>query len=251
MSWIARRVSASMSRLVCASSSSRRALASARVSCSLVSAALRARARIASACSRAAASRSRYSSSRPSASARVLAAVSSDSSMMRWRRSSASAICGKAYFFSSQPEIPKTSSVQTISPTSGETRKLPPSSAVSAAMTTAPNMIALDDERGQQARDEAVEHARLGQGEAEPLDRGDLVAHLRLARDRLDHVAEDVADADAGTGGTESATHAQGDLAARVGACRGCLCGCAALGDDAYENAHEMLLAFELISGHG
>jgi hypothetical protein len=98
ISWIARRVSSAMSRLVWASSSSRRFLASAIVSCSLVSAALRARARIVSACSRAAASRSRYSPSSSSASARVRSAVWIDSSMRRWRRSSASAICGNAYF---------------------------------------------------------------------------------------------------------------------------------------------------------
>ena len=46
--------------------------------------------------------------------------------------------------------------------------------------------MASDDERREQAGDQAVEEARLGQREAQPLELGDLVAHLRLARDRFD-----------------------------------------------------------------
>ena len=57
-----------------------------------------------------------------------------------WRRSSASAIRGNASFASRYMERPKTSSVQIISPTSGLTRKLPPSS--SAAMMTGKSMTA-------------------------------------------------------------------------------------------------------------
>src|SRR5207244_13059967 len=84
------------------------------------------------------------------------------------------------------------SSNQIIRPTEGETRKLPLSSA--AAMT---GVMALGEEERDQAEDEGVEDDRLGQGEAEPLDARDLVAHLGLTRHRLDDLAEDVADADA------------------------------------------------------
>src|SRR2546428_9249920 len=45
---------------------------------------------------------------------------------------------------------------------------------------------------------QAVEADRLRQREAEPLDPLQLAAELGLACDRLDHRAEDVADADAG-----------------------------------------------------
>src|SRR3954454_7712615 len=109
--------------------------------------------------------------------------------------------------------MPKTTSVQIISPTFGLTRKEPLSS--SAAIS---GFIALLEEEGDQARHQAVEEARLGKGEAEPLDRSDLVAHLRLARDGLDDLAEDDADADAGADGTETAADAQRDGLARVGA---------------------------------
>src|SRR3954447_21956398 len=47
------------------------------------------------------------------------------------------------------------------------------------------------EEEGDQARHEPVEEARLSEGKAQPLDRGDLVTHLRLASDRLDHLAKD------------------------------------------------------------
>src|SRR5438876_4929359 len=66
-------------------------------------------------------------------------------------------------------------------------------------------------EVGDQAEDEGVEHDRLGQREAEPLDARDLVAHLRLAGDRLDHLAEDVADSDARADGAEARADAEGD----------------------------------------
>ena len=39
----------------------------------------------------------------------------------------------------------------------------------------------------------------------------DLVAHLRLAGDRLDHLAEDDADADAGADRAEAAADAEAD----------------------------------------
>jgi hypothetical protein len=68
----------------------------------------------------------------------------------------------------------------------------------------------LEEERDQ-AEDERVEDDRLGEGEAEPLDARDLLAHLGLAGDRLDHLAEDVAHADAGADRAEPGAHAEGD----------------------------------------
>src|SRR3974390_1391044 len=58
---------------------------------------------------------------------------------------------------------------------------------------------------GDEAGDQPVEEARLGQSEAQPLDAGDLIAHLRLARDRLHDPAQDDADAAAGADGAETA----------------------------------------------
>jgi hypothetical protein len=69
-------------------------------------------------------------------------------------------------------------------------------------------------EEGYEAAHEAVEERRLGEREAEPLDRGDLIAHLGLARDGLDHLAEQHADAGAGSGGAAAGPHAEGDRAA-------------------------------------
>jgi hypothetical protein len=126
ISWIARRVSASMSRRVCCIISSRLARASAISSCSAASPVLRARATISSAWPRASARRSRYSASSRSASRRVRSAASIESSIAFCRRSSACAMRGNANLASSHIEMPKTSSVQIIRPTSGETRKLPP-----------------------------------------------------------------------------------------------------------------------------
>src|SRR5918994_3842529 len=162
---------------------------------------------------RASASRWRYSWSSCSASVLMRSDVAIESSIAFWRLSSASAIRGNAIFASTYIETPKTTSVQIISPMPGETRKLPPSSA--AKMTGFVTRSPLEEE-GDQARHEAVEEARLGEGEAEPLDRGDLVAHLGLARHGLDDLAEDDADADAGAHGAEAAAHAQGDRLARV-----------------------------------
>src|SRR5207249_8529584 len=55
----------------------------------------------------------------------------------------------------------------------------------------------LNEDVSQDRAEQAVEHDRLGQREAEPLNALELAAKLGLARDRLDHRAEDVADADA------------------------------------------------------
>src|SRR5918992_1523648 len=96
---------------------------------------------------------------------------------------------------------------------SGVIRKLPPSSSPSAAvaMMRGRSLIAGLQEERDQARDQAVEEAGLREREAEPLDAGDLVAHLGLARHRLDDLAEDDADADAGADGAEASTHTEGD----------------------------------------
>src|SRR3954470_17023585 len=105
---------------------------------------------------------------------------------------------GNASFASSHIEMPNTTSVQTIRPIPGLTRKVPPLSEEDAAVMAMVDSIEGLEEESEQARDEAVEHAGLGEREAQPLDRSDLVAHLPLARDRLDHLAAAVADADPG-----------------------------------------------------
>src|SRR4051794_22793805 len=74
----------------------------------------------------------------------------------------------------------------------------------------------LEEERDQ-AEDKRVEHDRLGKREAEPLNARDLLAHLRLAGDRLDHLSEDVADADAGTDGPKAGAYAERDGLEAVG----------------------------------
>src|ERR671939_2169456 len=102
--------------------------------------------------------------------------------------------------------MPNASSVQIISPRLGLTRKLPPPLLLAASRV----VIDLEEERDQ-AEDERVEDDRLGQREAEPLDARDLLAHLRLAGDRLDHLAEDVADADARADGAEPGADAESD----------------------------------------
>jgi hypothetical protein len=133
ISWIARRVSASMSRRVCSRSSSRLTLACSSDSRSWTSPALRARATISSAWARASRSRWRYSSSSSEASARARSAVSIDSSIALCRLSSAWVIAGHAYLRSTSIAITNASSVQIISPTVGLTRKLELSSSADCA----------------------------------------------------------------------------------------------------------------------
>src|SRR4051794_24995897 len=208
----ARRVSCSMSRRADASICSRCCAASAFVSSLRFSAALRARATMSSACSRASRSRPRYSWSSSSASCLARCADSIDSSIATRRLSSASAIRGKASLFSRYSVMPKASSAQIISPSSGLTRKLPPPPCSAASRV----VIGLEEECDQ-AEDERVEDDRLGEREAEPLDARDLLAHLRLAGDRLDHLAEDVADADARADRAEAGADAEGDRLEAVG----------------------------------
>src|SRR5215204_1118970 len=213
-----------MSRSVAASSSSRCLCACAFDSSASASAALRARTTISSDCSRASRRRARYSSSTWSASRLASSADSIDSSIARRRLSSASAMRGKASLLRRNSVIPNAASVQIISPTFGLTRKLPPPSSspppVSCAIRTRLPMSptrSISEEEGDQAEDERVEDDRLGEGEAEPLDARDLLAHLGLAGDRLDHLAEDVADADARTDRAEAGADAEGDRLKPVG----------------------------------
>src|SRR3954452_9840094 len=207
---IERRVSCSMSRRVCSISSSRFWLASTLASSWTLSDALRARPRMSSACSRASRSRSRYSCRSRSASTRVRSAASIDSAIARRRLRSAAAMRGYASLRRISSVMPNAISVQIITPMPGWTRKFPPpDDAAMVRWCRAP--IRLREEEGGQAEDERVEHDRLGQGEAEPLDRRDLVAHLGLTCDRLDYLAEDVADADAGPDRAEPRADAEGE----------------------------------------
>src|SRR4029077_800888 len=138
----------------------------------------------------------------------VRCAESIESSIAFCRRSSASLMRGNASLASSTIVKPNTSRGQTINPTPGLIRKLP---------FEARTAIALDDERGQQPGHESVEEAGLGQREPEPLQLSYLVAHLRLAGDRFDRLAEDEADADARADGAETATDSQADRLAGLG----------------------------------
>src|SRR4051794_23351169 len=74
----------------------------------------------------------------------------------------------------------------------------------------------LHQDVGEDRAEQAVEHDRLSQGEAEPLDARQLAAQLGLAGHRLDHRAEDVADADAGAEGAEADAEREADRLAGV-----------------------------------
>src|SRR5947209_7826 len=104
-------------------------------------------------------------------------------------------------------------SVQIITPRLGWTRKLPPEATtdVSASSTRLPG-----EEERDQAEDERVEDDRLGEREAQPLDRGDVVAHLGLAGDGPDHLPEDVGDADAGADRPEPGAAAEREALGRA-----------------------------------
>ena len=75
----------------------------------------------------------------------------------------------------------------------------------------------LDEDVREDRAEQAVEHDRLGEGEAEPLDALQLAAQLGLAGDRLDHRAEDVADADAGAERAETDAEREADRLAGLG----------------------------------
>src|SRR4051794_18096694 len=203
---------------------SRISVASLLASSSTCAAALRERSTISSACSRASRRRSRYSRRMASASLRVRSAASIDSSIARRRLSSASPILGKATFQRMSSVTPNAISVQIITPVLGETRKFPllPPELPPPELWARTNVVAMfvngdplsagaAEEERDQAEDERVEHDRFGEREPQPLDAGDLVAHLRLAGDRLDHLAEDVADAYARADRPEPGADAEGD----------------------------------------
>src|SRR5437764_4709862 len=69
----------------------------------------------------------------------------------------------------------------------------------------------LNEDVREDRAEQAVEDDGLGQREAEPLDALELAAKLRLTCDRLDHRAEDVADADAGTERAEADAEREAD----------------------------------------
>src|SRR5262245_10585813 len=206
-----RRVSASMSRRAAASSSSRFSRPSS-VACNVVASAdLRARATISSACSRASLRRARYPARIWSASWRVFSAESIESRIALARLSRASWILGKATLLRTHIVNPNSARVQIIRPRAGETRKLPPEATM---WTVDTNGL---EEEGDQPEDEGVEGDRLGERETEPADRLKVVLHLRLAGDRLDFLAEDEADPDAGADRAEPGADAERDRLAGVG----------------------------------
>src|ERR1035437_10443112 len=75
----------------------------------------------------------------------------------------------------------------------------------------------LDQHEGQQAADESVEDDGLGEREADPHDSLKLAAQLRLARDRLNHRAEDVAKADACAERAETDTESERERLSHFG----------------------------------
>ena len=120
---------------------------------------------------------------------------------MRSRRSSIVFWIGpNANRLSTKNVIPNAISVQIIRP--GTTSISPPESSSGAV---------------EQAADQAVEDDRLGEGEAQPLDAGQLAPQLRLPRDCLDHRAEDVADADPGAERAQADPERERDRLAGVG----------------------------------
>src|SRR4051812_47776422 len=72
-------------------------------------------------------------------------------------------------------------------------------------------MRASDEDVREDRAEQAVEHDGLGEREAQPLDALQLAAQLGLAGDRLDHRAEDVADADAGAERAEADAEREAD----------------------------------------
>ena len=131
------------------------------------------------------------------------------------RFSSASPIRGKATFASTNIVTPNRISVQIISPRPGRDQEA--AALVLGAERAATVAIVAEqlhrglEEEGDQAEDERVEGDRLGQREAEPADRLQLVLHLGLAGDRLDLLAEDDPDADAGADRAEPGADAERD----------------------------------------
>src|SRR5581483_5091916 len=201
---IARAVSASICLRVSSSRRCRSASASSRTRASCASATLRASARISADSDFACPISARCCSSSSRASARALSA-SAIAFSIRSRRSSITLWIGpNAYLRSTKNVTPKAISVQIIRP--GTTLIRPDAATIP---------IELDEHVAEQAADEAVEDDGLGQREAQPLDPLQLAAQLGLARDRLDHRAED--DADAGAERAEADAERERDRLAGVG----------------------------------
>src|SRR5581483_9857424 len=76
--------------------------------------------------------------------------------------------------------------------------------------------IELDEDVAEESAQEAVEDDRLGEREAEPHQALQLTAELGLACDRLDHRAEDVADAGARARGPGADAESECDRLAGV-----------------------------------
>src|SRR5215211_9142200 len=131
------------------------------------------------------------------------------------RLSSAAWMRGKATLLRTHIVNTNRTRVQIIKPRPGETRKLPPEPG-GRGEDAKPSSTALREEERDQAEDERVEGDRLGEREAEPPDRLQLILHLRLAGDGLDLLAEDEADADARSDRAESRPHAERDRLAGV-----------------------------------
>src|SRR4051794_6298931 len=139
------------------------------------------------------------SSSRLRASSLALSA-SWIANSMRSRRASISCWIGpNAYLRSTKYVMPKQTIVQIISP------------GVTWISGFDASIGFLDQDVREDRAEQAVEHDRLGEGEAEPLDALQLTAQLRLAGDRLDHRAEDVADADAAAGSPKATANGKPD----------------------------------------
>src|ERR1700739_1972333 len=95
---------------------------------------------------------------------------------------------GKTSLLRMNRQIANTTSVQTVRPTLGVISHELLDAAIGVPRMFASGAIGLEEE-GDEPADEAVEEGGLGQCEAKPLDRGDFVAHLGLAGDRLDPLA--------------------------------------------------------------
>src|SRR5665811_80650 len=137
---------------------------------------------------------------------------------MRSRRSSMVFwICAKPKRLRTRKTIRKQTSVQIIRPGTTVIREL-------AATGISKIRFPLDQDEGQEAADQTVEDDGLGQREADPHDSLKLTAQLRLARDRLDHRAEDVAQADAGAERAEADTESERERLSHLGDVAGQCC---------------------------
>ena len=98
-----------------------------------------------------------------------------------------------------------------------------------------------DQDVAEQSAEEAVEHDGLGEREPEPHQALELAAQLGLPGDRLDHRAEDVADAGAGAGRAEADAERERDRLAGADDGR--------LGRGSYEKKLLSMREFSLVFG--